>query len=66
MTQQTQLRFEALILLALRDLQGQDPAITSYKLNAFYDVAIDPQAIFCEIEDLAEAINSSDRELFAI
>jgi hypothetical protein len=66
MTHQTQARLEALILLALRDLQGQDPEIVSHKLDAFYDVAIDPQAIFCEIEDLAEAINSSDRELFAV
>jgi hypothetical protein len=65
MTYPTQQRIEALILLALRDLQGQDPALVSYKLQEFYDVSISPEAIAFEIDDIAESINSDDRELIA-
>jgi hypothetical protein len=62
----TQQRIEALILLALRDLQGQDPALVSYKLREFYGIAINPEAIAAEIDDLCESINSDDRELLAV
>lgn len=65
MTYPTQQRIEALILLALRELQGQDPAIISYKLREYYDVSINPEAIAVEIDDIAEIINSDDRELIA-
>lgn len=66
MTYPTQQRIEALILLALRDLQGQDPALVSYKLREFYDVSINPAAIAAEIDDICESINSEDRELIAV
>ena len=66
MTYQTQTRIEALILLALRDLQGQDPALVSYKLREYYGISIDPGSIAAEIDDIAESINSDDRELIAI
>ena len=65
MTYPTQQRIEALILLALRDLQGQDPALVSYKLREYYDVSINPDAIAAEIDDICESINSEDRELIA-
>lgn len=65
MTYQTQTRIEALILLALRDLQGQDPNLVAYKLREFYDVSINPEAIATEIDDITESINSDDRELIA-
>ena len=65
MTYPTQQRIEALILLALRELQGQDPAIISYKLREYYDVSINPEAIAVEIDDICESINSEDRELIA-
>jgi hypothetical protein len=65
MTYQTQQRLEALILLALREMQGQDPAIIAYKLREYYGIAINPMAIAAEIDDLCESINSDDRELIA-
>jgi hypothetical protein len=65
MTYQTQQRLEALILLALREMQGQDPAIIAYKLREYYGVTINPMAIAAEIDDLCESINSDDRELIA-
>ncbi len=65
MTYQTQQRLEALILLALREMQGQDPALVSYKLRKYYGVTINPEAIASEIDDLCESINSDDRELIA-
>ena len=63
MTYQTQTRIEALILLGLRDLQGQDPALVAYKLREYYGVSIAPEAIAVEIDDICESINSEDREL---
>jgi|GEM_PF-4356856 len=66
MTYQTQTRIEALILLALRDLQGQEPAIVAYKLREYYGVDINTEAIAAEIDDIAESINSDDRELIAV
>lgn len=65
MTYPTQQRIEALILLALRDLQGQDPALVAYKLREYYNVSINPAAIASEIDDICESINSDDRELIA-
>ena len=65
MTYQAQARIEALILLGLRDLQGQDPDLVAYKLREFYDVSINPKAIAAEIDDICESINSEDRELIA-
>ena len=65
MTYQTQTRIEALILLGLRDLQGQDPNLVAYKLREYYNVCINPEAIAAEIDDICESINSDDRELIA-
>jgi hypothetical protein len=66
MTYPTRQRLEALILLGLRDLQGQDPAIIAYKLREYYGINLNPEAIAAEIDDLAELINSEDRELFPV
>jgi hypothetical protein len=68
MTQDTQTRLEALILYSIRVLQervSNDPELHSFNLKQWYGVAIDPQAIENELEDIAESINSSDRELLA-
>jgi len=69
MTIDTQNRIEALIMYAIRELQGSiqyDPEIHASNLRTFYGVDIDPAAIESELEDIAEAINSSDRELLAV
>lgn len=69
MTLETQNRLEALILYSIRVLQervGNDPELHSFNLKQWYGIDIDPAAIENELEDIAEAINSSDRELLAI
>lgn len=69
MTLDTQNRIEALILYAIRELQGSvqyDPELHAANLRQWYGVDIDPAAIETELEDLAEMINSTDRELLAV
>jgi len=69
MTLETQNRLEALILYSIRVLQervSNDPELHSFNLKQWYGIDIDPAAIENELEDIAEAINSNDRELLAV
>jgi hypothetical protein len=68
MTQDTQTRLTGLILYAIRELQGSiqyDPERHAHNLKEYYGVEIDEDAIAHELEDIAETINSEDRELLA-
>jgi hypothetical protein len=69
MTIDTQNRLTALILYSVRVLQervSNDPELHSFNLETWYGIKIDPAAIEHELEDIAECINSSDRELFPV
>lgn len=69
MTIDTQNRLESLILYSIRVLQervSNDPELHSFNLKQWYGIDIDPAAIESELEDIAETINSSDRELLAV
>lgn len=69
MTLETQNRIESLILYSIRVLQERvtnDPELHAHNLKEWYGVAIDPDAIGYELEDIAESINSSDREILAL
>ena len=66
MTLAKQQYFTALILYAVRIAQTrveQDPELHAFNLKQWYGIDIDPDAIANELEDLAETINSEDREL---
>ena len=71
MTYQTQKRTEALMIIALKNLLNlaeydrEGKEIIAMKLHLQHDVALDPAAVCGEIEDLIDALKSSDRELIA-
>jgi hypothetical protein len=69
MTQANQEFYTALILYSIRIAQTrieQDPELHAFNLKQWYEIDIDPDAIANELEDLAETINSEDRELLAV
>jgi hypothetical protein len=69
MTQANQEFYTALILYSIRIAQtrvDQDPELHAFNLKQWYGIDIDPDAIANELEDLAETINSEDRELLAV
>ena len=71
MTYATQQRTEALMIIALKALLNeaqydrQSQEIIAMRLQLQHDVSLDPAAVCAEIEDLIDALKSSDRELIA-
>ena len=72
MTYQTQKRTEALMIIALKALLSeaqydrQSQEIIAMRLQLQFEVALDPAAVCGEIEDLIDALKSSDRELISV
>ena len=59
MPNETQKMIQALLLYAIRELQGSiqyDPELHAYNLKQWYGVDIDSDAIAPELDDIAESI----------
>ena len=72
MTQTALKRTESIILIALQALLNeaqydrQTQEIIAMRLRLQHQVAIDPEAICREIEDLIEILRDRDRELLSV
>jgi hypothetical protein len=72
MTQDAQQRTEGLMIIALQTLLSgaqydrQSAETIAMRLRLQFNVAIDPEAICPEIEDLIEILRDRDRELLAV
>ena len=59
MSNETQKMIQALLLYAIRELQGSiqyDPELHAHNLKQWYGVDIDSDAIAPELDDIAESI----------